>query len=293
MDKLPEELLEKVFEFLPAKDRKSCVLVNKRWREVGEAPKFWAWVKLPRVELRPNNQARVIEMVKSRRLAKVKEVMVDLDAVSDDLLKAIHLHQGLKELSLFGGKITGLPAELDTQLLIQVVTGVESLSLIQQRKEKRRDEDATSVRHRMVSKHGFSFFPLPSELVFALFTTMSQGCSLKELHLTANIREVPASLLVSAIKRLVKLDLDCFSLTSAQVKALLEAIDQGETSLKKLSLTKSLPTRRTGHFNLKPLVKLEELRLIGNWHTREDIFHFFHFHCCLLFQYRTHNHGKL
>ena len=288
MDKLPEELLEKVFEFLPAKDRKSCVLVNKRWREVGEAPKFWAWVKLPRVELRPNNQARVIEMVKSRRLAKVKEVNVDLDAVSDDLLQAIGLHQGLKELSLFGGKITGLPAELDTQLLIQVVTGVESLAFIKQGKE------GLTSSLCLVSNHGYDFFPLPSELVFALLTTMSQGCSLKELHLTANIREVPASLLVSAIKRLVKLDLDCFSLTSAQVKALLEAIDQGETSLKKLSLTKSLPTRRTGHFNLKPLVKLEELRLIGNWHTREDIFHFFHFHC-FYFSSIEHinNHGKL
>ena len=288
MDKLPEELLEKVFEFLPAKDRKSCVLVNKRWREVGEAPKFWTWVKLPRVELRPNNQARVIEMVKSRRLAKVKEVNIDLDAVSDDLLQAIRQHQGLKELNLFGDKISVLPAELDTELLILVVTGMESLSLIQQGKE-----GLTSSQLCLVSNHGHDFFPLPSELVFALFTTMSQGCSLKELHLTANIREVPASLLVSAIKRLVKLDLDCFSLTSAQVKALLEAIDQGETSLKKLSLTKSLPTRRTGHFNLKPLVKLEELRLIGNWHTREDIFHFFHFHCFFSFQYKTHNHGKL
>ena len=104
METLPDELLEKVFEFLPAGDRKAGVLVNKRWKEVGEAPRFWARVKLPRVELRPNIQARVIDMVKSRRLAKVKEVNVDLDAVSDDLLHAIGLHQGLKEINLLVAK---------------------------------------------------------------------------------------------------------------------------------------------------------------------------------------------
>ena len=76
METLPDELLEKVFEFLLARDRKAGVLVNKRWREVGEAPKFWTWVKLPRVECRPTNQARVIEMIKSRRLAKVKESLL-------------------------------------------------------------------------------------------------------------------------------------------------------------------------------------------------------------------------
>ena len=270
METLPDELLEKVFEFLLARDRKAGVLVNKRWREVGEAPKFWTWMKLPRVECRPTNQARVIEMIKSRRLAKVKEVNVDLDAVSDDLLQAIGLHQGLKEISLFGYKERRLPAELDTQLLIQVVTGMESLAFIQQRRE-----GGLTSSLCLVSNHGYDFFPLPSEPVAALLTKMSQGCSLKELHFTANIREVPASLLVSAIKGLVKLDLGCYSLTSNQVEALLEAIDQEETSLKKLSLTKSLPSRRTEHFNLKPLVKLEEVRLIDNWHTREDLIDFF------------------
>ena len=147
---------------------------------------------------------------------------------------------------------------------------MESLSFIQQRRE-----GGLTSSLCLVSNHGYDFFPLPSELVFALLTTMSQGCTLKELHLTANIREVPESLLVSAIKRLVKLDLDCYTLTSNQVYALLEAINQEETSLKKLSLTKSLPSRRTEYFNLKPLVKLEEVRLIGNWHTKEDLIDFF------------------
>ena len=50
MDKLPlsvlEEVLRKVFELLPREDRKAGVMVNSKWREVGEARHLWAWVAL-------------------------------------------------------------------------------------------------------------------------------------------------------------------------------------------------------------------------------------------------------
>ena len=36
--KLPVEVLEKIFEFLPVKERKAVVLVNSLWRKAGEAP---------------------------------------------------------------------------------------------------------------------------------------------------------------------------------------------------------------------------------------------------------------
>ena len=34
--KLPVEVLEKIFEFLPVKERKAVVLVNSLWRKAGE-----------------------------------------------------------------------------------------------------------------------------------------------------------------------------------------------------------------------------------------------------------------
>ena len=43
---LPIEMLERVFMFLPPKDLKTVMLVCKRWKEVGSAPKLWSWVVL-------------------------------------------------------------------------------------------------------------------------------------------------------------------------------------------------------------------------------------------------------
>ena len=71
MEKLPMEVLEKVFEVLPRKDRKAGVLVNSLWRKVGERPRLWAWVRLPRV-YDQNIRAQVIEMLSFERLARVE-----------------------------------------------------------------------------------------------------------------------------------------------------------------------------------------------------------------------------
>ena len=43
---LPRELLYQVFLLLTPRDRKSVVLVCRRWRTVGEDPRLWTWVQL-------------------------------------------------------------------------------------------------------------------------------------------------------------------------------------------------------------------------------------------------------
>ena len=50
MDQLSSELLEKIFEFLPHKNRKTVMLVNSLWRNIGEASHLWTWVKLPTID---------------------------------------------------------------------------------------------------------------------------------------------------------------------------------------------------------------------------------------------------
>ena len=102
MDKLPTEVLERVFEFLPYEERKTGVLVNSKWRKAGEAPNLWTWVLLPRVEDQWSCN-RVIEMLNSRRLARGKEIAIKAEAVSDDLLQAAILHKGLKQMEIWGG----------------------------------------------------------------------------------------------------------------------------------------------------------------------------------------------
>ena len=116
-----EEVLKKVFEVLPRKDRKAGVMVNSLWRQVGEASGFWAWVQLPRV-VDQNSWARVIDMLRCERLAGVEKIVIEAGAVSEDLLQALINHEGLKRIILVGGvgrvglgKL--LPAGLNPQLV--------------------------------------------------------------------------------------------------------------------------------------------------------------------------------
>ena len=248
VERLSVEVLEKVFEFLPRKERKSGVLVNSLWRKAGEAPHLWTWVRLPAVRDQ-NSCARVIEMMSSKRLARVEEIEIQPDTVSEDLLRALVQHRGLKLIKICSGD---LPEGLDSQLVIEALTGVKSLYL--------------------------GSDPLPPHLLIALLTEVSQGKStLNDLTLNGNMGEVPAALVVSALTKLVEVNLSFTKLTTDQVAALMEAIDQGNSSIERLSLVSSLPSEveRTEPLNLKPLVNIEEVDLFYNLLTRQELVNFF------------------
>ena len=247
MEKLPVELLEKVFEFLPHEDRKSVALVNSLWRKAGEAPHLWTWIELPRVEDQ-NSCARVIKMLRDKRLARLWHIDIRPDSVSEDLLRAMIQHRGLEKIQLEeGGELL---SGLNSQLVIEALTRMESLDL---------------------------YSPFPTHLLIGLLTEVSEGRStLKRLYLWDNkLGELPAALVISASTRLVEVDLGYSQLTSDQVAALMEAIDQGNSSIEKLSLSGSLPSEDERPLNLKPLVKLEVVSLWNNSLTQQELVNFF------------------
>ena len=124
VERLPNEMLVKVFEFLRPRDRKSAIQVNSMWRAAGEASHLWDWVRLPRV-VGQDSRERVIEMLRSDRLARVKFMLaVHANAVSNNLLEAMIQHAGIKELFLLDA---GLQTGLDPQLLIKAITRMEGL----------------------------------------------------------------------------------------------------------------------------------------------------------------------
>ena len=183
MEKLPMEVLEKVFEVLPRKDRKSGVLVNSLWRKVGERPRLWAWVRLPRV-YDQNIRAKVIEMLSFKRLARVERIIIQPNAaaVSENLLQAMIQHTGLKRVHMWTDE---LPAGLDSELVLEALTRVEELWL--------------------------GFDSLPIHLLIALLTEVSQdwiGLVLNSLRLyRTNLAKVPPALVASGLTRLVTVDL--------------------------------------------------------------------------------------
>ena len=170
MDQLPPELLEKIFEFLPRQDRKTVVLVNSLWRNVGEASHLWAWVKLPIINDLDSCE-RAIDMLRSGRHAGAAEIVLRADAVhyfptavSETLLNAVIQHTGLRRMDIVihYEADMGWPEEgLDVQLVTQAFTTMTSLTL----------------------DPGY----LTPHLLIALLTKVSEeGCSLKELSLRSS-----------------------------------------------------------------------------------------------------------
>ena len=66
-------VLQLVFGLLPYSDLKNVVLVCRLWREVGEAPGFWAWVVL---RLTRENMSTMPERLESWRMRAVRELRV-------------------------------------------------------------------------------------------------------------------------------------------------------------------------------------------------------------------------
>ena len=268
MDKLPVEVLEIVFGFLPREERKVVVRVNSRWRKAGEAAHLWAWVLLPTVEDQ-NSCTRVINMLRCERLARVEEIVICASAVSENLLQAVLLHKGLKRMRMEIGKdYKALPAGMYRESsLIEALTRVDSLDL------------------------QIGALPFHGHVLIDLLTKLTTGCSLNELYLRADkkdaensgvrlarkysphVAKVPASLLASAFTRLVKVQLTHTMVTSDQVAALMEKISEGNSSLTKFSLVEPRLQRseETGPLNLKPLVNLDEVQVVGRFFKEEEL----------------------
>ena len=246
VERLPVEVLDMIFKFLSIPGRKAGLMVNSTWRKAGEASYLWAWVQLPVVR-NQNSRARVIDMLRCERLARVEEITIEAHAVSEELLQALINHEGLKRIELRWPELT---AGLNPQLVVEALTRVETLQL--------------------------SVCSLPTHLLDALLTKVSQGGSnLKELGIcNAHLADVPAALAASALTRLVTVYLSG-KLTSAHVAALMEAIDQG-SSIKKLTLKCDFPEEddRTEPLDLKPLVNLEEVEL-RYFLTQQELVDFF------------------
>ena len=94
----PEELLETLLQKLPPAGLKSALLVCHTWKRLGEQPDLWFWVNL-RVTQR--NLATMPRILAMDRLQTKTEL--HLDAFSEDLLRAIGSHPGLKVLKVTGG----------------------------------------------------------------------------------------------------------------------------------------------------------------------------------------------
>jgi hypothetical protein len=98
---LPAEMLERVFRLLPPRDLKAVVLVCRWWREVGEKPGLWAWVRLTVDRGNITSMPRVLGYHRMQFLRKLVLNQVD---VSEELLEAMAATKP-EELSMYHANI--------------------------------------------------------------------------------------------------------------------------------------------------------------------------------------------
>lgn len=210
--KLPAEILERIFRFLPPSKLKVVVQVCRRWREVGEVPSLWTWVSLaPVTEL--NQLPSAVNMLRSKRLSLA--TCLEARVVSRELLEAIGDHPGLRGLDI--GYSTCFLANIPASLLVHALTsGLQSVDM---------------------RKTGMNF-----EQVEVLFKSLVKGSfQLKSLNLSwiTSIAYLEPEFVSNVAIFLERIDLGFIQMTQAQTLALFEALKQGSSPLKRLNLSQS------------------------------------------------------
>ena len=89
IDHIPEEILVKIFEWLPVRDLCNAILVSKYWRKIGEDPVLWKHYLL---EI--NYGTKLLpETLKFKRFSKLENLIVrGFDPYNEDQMRFEIVH---------------------------------------------------------------------------------------------------------------------------------------------------------------------------------------------------------
>ena len=200
-------ILGLVFQLLPHKDLKNCVLVCRLWRDVGEVPRFWTWVK---ILVTRENMSAMAERLSSKRMRDVKNLRVkEWENVSEEVLHAAVSHRGLKKAQLAFVNLISV----DPDILGNLVTRLEEV-------------DMTGAR-------------MTTDQIQESFTRIGDERSfLKCFHISCNnLSIVNSSKLASALKMLKDVRIHDTQLNMEQLNVIMTTICAKETALKRLDIS--------------------------------------------------------
>ena len=95
LEKLPLEILLRIFELLSYTDLKVVVLVSRRWRNIGETSSLWSSIS---VTVNPWNMSVMSEMLTRGRLRGLKNLKINA-TLSMEVSHAIVTHPKLENLT--------------------------------------------------------------------------------------------------------------------------------------------------------------------------------------------------
>ena len=246
---LPTEILENVFSFLPHNDLKTVMLVCKKWNEVGESPCLWTWARF-RLDLSDfENQAwpdPLGKMEVTRLQAGMLTICDNFETQKNvggevaEFLQAALKRPDLKRLCFDCVDLT----PVESKLMVEVLTNLEEVTL-----------QATNIS---------------CEQSTSLLIALEGETRLRALHLdSANLSEVPPTVLPRAVNKLRELGINGDSLTFDQMDALYRTLARG-TRLRKLTLTNSSLFGVDAEVVGKVATQVEELQLVNCGLTRQQ-----------------------
>lgn len=254
--RLPPEMLERVLGLLPPRDLRAAVQVCSRWRQVGEAPSLWTWVRL---KVTPSNMDWIQDVLGARRLQAVRRVEARaLVKVTEEMVQAVVDHPSLRTLTVSASNMSSL----SPGLLATLAASMKELHLTDSRLTRPQVEAVLgAIPGKALTKlsvEGSNLYCLSPDLLAttatllkevsleetflrtkhadALFSAISAGSNLTKLNLGANnLSKVESRLLGQVVVRVVEVVLCEASLTTTQVEALLNSITSS-SRLKRLNL---------------------------------------------------------
>ena len=181
--------------------------VCQLWREVGEAPGLW---QKTRLQVTSKNLSTMPRFLGTWRMRDVQNIHIsEKGAVSEELLKAVAVHRGLREMTLSCSDLFSVPADL----LARVVLGLEEVWMTDTQLDRPQVE--------------------------AIFEGLTGQTKLKALTiLNADLTSVDPGLLARAVGglELVELPRGRAQLTDEQAEAIYKAVASGKTRVKRLGV---------------------------------------------------------
>ena len=248
----PPEVLEHIFHFLPPRDLKNAVGVNKKWFQVGGKAKLWGWSKLS-LQL-VGNLHEGFALLQSPRGVKSVEASNLSTEESVELMEVVALNPWVEELCLDDCSLENVePGVLSSAISKLANVKLENLILS--------EEQLTAFFSSMSSNCKLSTLVMeevalssvpPGLLAFAsrvlelslsdclltpeqistLWTAVGNGSNFRSIHVAGmELTNVDEASLEHATGRASKIGLSNTSLTGAQVTALLTRLDQNKSVL--------------------------------------------------------------
>ena len=247
--KCPPEILQTVLHYLPPADLKAAVLVNRRWRQVGDDPSLWSWSKVTMVS-GGVEWPSAVDMLKSRRGIRELEAQNLSGSETRQLMLAVNEESSVEKLNLgsscmsqvepvlLGDALSGLkrvnlgniiftPEQLDT--LFSSLHKISSLNV--------EEVDLSGVSPMLfisaakLSELHISNTVLTQEQIASLWTAFKNNteCDIKSISMSGiNLASVEVEALVGVASKVCKIDLSNTELTDEQITALVSSLRENQ-----------------------------------------------------------------